>query len=351
MTTNPSGAFGMIEEMVNRVRVSAIDKAAHLSAAIQDANDGAFYNMNGQIRADLLLSAANNINNFINAVFTMGGMKILPNGSIRATEAKHSIDGVFRHAQALSERIGVQQARALITNAFYHYRAKAIIDNVPKDQWPENWRKDPRMVPTQAQINAAMTAFNQFPELRAMQDEFIGSKNEMVKFLEQAGFLTPEKAKAFLADDSYSPWLRLKEYQDVIPGLGNTGRMVDLRQMKALVGGTEEVNDMLENMAQMIGWCVRSGVSNHTANSALNTMSTMGTATRHASRPGTGNPAHVVMTYEAGKPVFWTVDNPYDLAAFQTVSGLDSAVMRTSCPAVCPAPLMQMQVPNACKFH
>ena len=328
MTTNPSGAFGMIEEMANKFRTKVIDKAAHLSAAIQDANSGAFYNVNGLIRADLLLSAVNNINNYINAVFTMGGMEILPNGSIRATEAKHSIDGVFRHAQTLGERIGVTQARALITNAFYHYRAKSIIDNVPKDQWPENWRKDPRMVPTQAQINAAMAAFNQFPELRAMQDEFIGSKNEMVKFLEQSGFLSPEKAKAFLADDSYAPWLRLKEYQDVIPGIGNTGKMVDLRQMKALVGGTEEVNDMLENMAQMIGWCVRSGVSNHTANSALNTMSTMGTATRHASRPGTGNPAHVVMTYEAGKPVFWTVDNPYDLAAFQTVSGMDSAVMR-----------------------
>jgi hypothetical protein len=185
------------------------------------------------------------------------------------------------------------------------------------------------MIPTQTQINAAMAAFNQFPELRAMQTEFIGAKNEMVKFLEQASFLTPEKARAFLVDDSYSPWLRLKEYQEQIPGLGNTGRMVDLRQMKALVGGTEEVNDMLENMAQMIGWCVRSGVANHTANSALNTMTTMGTATRHRMRPTSGNPAHVVMTYEQGRPVYWFVDNPYDLAAFQTISGLDSAVMRT----------------------
>jgi hypothetical protein len=328
MVNNPSGAFGMIEEMVNRFRSKVIDKGAYLAAAIQDANDGAFYDVNGTIRADLLLSAANNVNNFINAVFTTGGMEILPNGSMRAKDANHSIDGVFRQAQKLGERIGVEQARALITNAFYHYRAKAIIDNVPRDQWPENWRKDPRIVPTQAQINAAMAAFKQFPELQAMQTEFIGAKNEMVKFLEQASFLSPEKAKAFLADDSYAPWLRLKDYQDQMQGLGNTGKMVDLRQMKALVGGTEEVNDMLENMAQMIGWCVRSGVANHTGNSALSAMTSMGTATRHKMRPTSGNPAHVVMTYEAGKPVYHVIDNPYDLAAFQSVSGTNSAVVK-----------------------
>ena len=325
---SPTGALGMIEDMINRVRVRGIDKAAHLSASIQDHNDGAFYNVNGQMRADLLLSAANNTNNYINSVFTFGDIDILGNGAIQAKQGKYSVDNIFRHAQKLSDKIGVEQARKLITDSFYHYRAKAIIDTLPKDQWPENWLKDPRMVPTQAQINAAMAAFNAFPELRAMQNEFIGSKNQMVKFLRKAGFLTKEKADAFLKDDSYAPWLRLKDYQDVMPGLGNMGKMVDLQQMKALVGGTEEVNDMLENMAQMIGWCVRSGVSNHTANSALETMTTMGTATRHAGRPGGVNPAHVVMTYTDGKPTFWTVDNPYDLAAFQSVRGINSPTMK-----------------------
>ena len=325
---NPTDALGMIEGMANRIRTSAIDKAAHLSASIQDHMDGAFYDVNGQMRADLKLSAANNQNNYINAVFTFGDIDILPNGAIEVKQGTHSVDNIFRHAKTLADRIGVEQMRKLVTDSFYHYRAKAIIDNISPDKWPENWQKDPRMVPTQAQINAAMAAFNTFPELRAMQNEFIGSKNQMVKFLRKAGFLTAEKARAFLADDSYAPWLRLKEYQDTIPGLGNIGKMVDLSQMKALVGGTEEVNDMLENMSQMIGWCVRSGISNHTANSALDTMSSMGTAVRHAGRPGSGNPAHVVMTYTDGKPTFWTVENPYDLAAFQSVKGLNSPVMR-----------------------
>lgn len=326
--SNPTGALGMIENVVNQVRTKAIDKAAHLSASIQDHNDGAFYDVNNQIRADLNVSAANNANNYINAVFTLGDMEILPNGAMHAKQGQYSVDNIFRHAKALGDRIGVEQARKLVTDVFYHYRAKAIIDNVPQDEWPENWLKDPRMVPTTAQINAAMAAFNQFPELRAMQREFIGTKNQMVRFLRKAGFLTHAKATAFLNDNSYAPWLRLKDYQDKIPGLGNMGKMVDLQQMKALVGGTEEVNDMLENMAQMIGWCVRSGISNHTANGALETMTSMGTATRHPGRPMGGNPAHVVMTYVDGKPTFWTVDNPYDLAAFQSVKGLNSTTMK-----------------------
>jgi hypothetical protein len=326
--SNPTGALGMIENVVNQVRTKAIDKAAHLSASIQDHNDGAFYDVNNQIRADLNVSAANNSNNYINAVFTLGDMEILPDGAMHAKQGQFSVDNIFRHAKALGDRIGVEQARKLVTDAFYHYRAKAIIDNVPQDEWPENWLKDPRMVPTTAQINAAMAAFNQFPELRAMQREFIGSKNQMVRFLRKAGFLTHAKATAFLNDNSYAPWLRLKDYQDKIPGLGNMGKMVDLQQMKALVGGTEEVNDMLENMAQMIGWCVRSGISNHSANGALEAMTRIGTATRHPGRPMGGNPTHVVMTYVDGKPTFWTVDNPWDLAAFQSVKGLNSATMK-----------------------
>jgi hypothetical protein len=46
--------------------------------------------------------------------------------------------------------------------------------------------------------------------------------------------LSKVKRDAFLSDDSYAPWLRLKDYNDAIPGLGNIGRMVDLSQMKAI---------------------------------------------------------------------------------------------------------------------
>jgi len=328
MVKNPTGALGMIENMANKVRTLAVDKAAHLSASIQDHNNGAFRDINGVMRQDMGLSAANNMQNYINAIYTHGGIEIQADKSIRVKTEKHSIDNVFRAGQKLAERIGVEDARKLITGAFYHYRAEAIL-KLPRTEWPKNWLADPRMIPTPTQIKAGMDAFKQFPELEKMRTEFIGSKNQMVKFLFDAGFLSKVKFDAFLADDSYAPWLRLKEYSDTIPGLGNMGRMVDLSQMKALVGGTEEVNDMLENMAQIIGWFARSGIANHTANQALGVMVTMNSAKKFNVRPTSGDPSHTVMTYVDGKPTFWQVDNPYDLAAFQTVKGLDSSVMRT----------------------
>jgi hypothetical protein len=265
--------------------------------------------------------------NYINAIFTHGGIEILADKAVRVKTEKYSIDGVFRAGEKLAKRIGAEDARKLITGAFYHYRAEAIM-KLPKTDWPKNWLADPRMVPTPAQIKAGLDAFKKFPELEEMRTEFIGSKNQMVKFLFDAGFLSKVKRDAFLADGSYAPWLRLKEYSDTIPGLGNLGRMVDLSQMKALVGGTEEVNDMLENMAQIVGWFARSGIANHTANQALGAMVNMNSAKKYKTRPGTGDPSHTVMTYVDGVPTFWQVDNPYDLAAFQTVKGLDSAVMR-----------------------
>ena len=328
MIKNPTGALGMIENLANKIRTAGVDKAAYLATSIQDHNDGAFRDINGNIRQDMGLSAANNMQNYINAIFTHGGIEILSDKAIRVKTDKHSIDGVFRAGKKLADRIGVDEARKLITGAFYHYRADAIM-KLPKTDWPKNWLADPRMVPTPMQIKAGLDAFKQFPELEEMRTQFIGSKNQMVKFLFDAGFLSKGKRDAFLADNSYAPWLRLKEYSDTIPGLGNMGRMVDLSQMKALVGGTEEVNDMLENMAQIIGWFARSGIANHTANQALEAMVTMNSAKKFKTRPGSGDPSHTVMTYVDGIPTFWQIDNPYDLAAFQTVKGLDSPAMRT----------------------
>jgi hypothetical protein len=273
------------------------------------------------------MSQAENTQNITESVFTFGGIEITPDGSVRAKVANHSIDGVFRHAKTLADRIGADTARELITKTFYAWRAQALL-TLPKNEWPINWQQNPSLIPTQAQIDAGMAAFNQFPELQAMKTEFIGAKNEAVKFLRQADFLTEEKAKAFLADDSYAPWFRLKEYDDSLPGLGNMGRMVDLKQMQALKGGSEEVNDMLENMAQVVSWFVRSGVSNHTANQALKTMQDMGTATPQRSRPTGTNPDNIVMTYVDGKRMFWTVSDPLQLQAFQSVKAINSPVIK-----------------------
>ena len=324
---NPSGAIEMMERKINAFRNKVVWRGATLADDIQRANDNAFRDAYGNVRADILMSQAENTQNITESVFTFGGVEITPDGSVHAKVADHSIDGVFRNAKTLADRIGADTARELITKTFYAWRAKALL-TLPKNEWPINWQQNPSLIPTQAQINAGMAAFNQFPELQAMKTEFIGAKNEAVKFLRQADFLTEEKAKAFLADDSYAPWFRLKEYDDTLPGLGNMGRMVDLKQMQALKGGSEEVNDMLENMAQVVSWFVRSGVSNHTANRALNTMQEMGTATPQRSRPTGTNPDNIVMTYVDGKRMFWTVSDPLQLQAFQSVKAINSPVIK-----------------------
>lgn len=324
---NPGGAIDMLERKINAFRNKVVWRGATLADDIQRANDNAFRDAYGKVRADILMSQAENTQNITESVFTFGGVEITPDGSVHAKVADHSIDGVFRHAKTLADRIGADTARDLITKTFYAWRAQALLQ-LPRDEWPINWQQNPSIIPTQAQIQAGMNAFNQFPELQAMKREFIGAKNEAVKFLKQADFLTDEKANAFLADDSYAPWFRLKEYQDTLPGLGNMGRMVDLQQMQALKGGSEEVNDMLENMAQVVSWFVRSGVSNHTANQALRTMQDMGTATPSRGRP-TGDPHNIVMTYVDGKRMFWTVSDPLQLQAFQSVKAIQSPAIKT----------------------
>ena len=325
--TNPGGAIEMMERKINAFRNKVVWRGATLADDIQRANDNAFRDAYGNVRADILMSQAENTQNITESVFTFGGVEITPDGSVHAKVADHSIDGVFRNAKTLADRIGADTARELITKTFYAWRAQALL-TLPRNEWPINWQQNPSLIPTQAQINAGMAAFNQFPELQAMKTEFIGAKNEAVKFLRQADFLTAEKAAAFLADDSYAPWFRLKEYDDSLPGLGNMGRMVDLKQMQALKGGSEEVNDMLENMAQVVSWFVRSGVSNHTANQALKTMQGMGTATPQRSRPTGTNPDNIVMTYVDGKRMFWTVSDPLQLQAFQSVKAINSPVIK-----------------------
>lgn len=326
MKADPIGTtLGYLDSAYDTVASKVVWRGAALARDVQDLNQGAFRDAYGNVRADLALSQNENSENLIDATFTLGGVKI-DNGLVAAEPAQHSVDGIFRAAKQLTDRIGLDVGRQLITDTLFHWRAAAIIQMGPQ-AYPQNWVANPSLIPNKSQIQAAMDAFNQFPELAEIRDQFNGSKNNTVQFLYDTGFLTKEKYETYMKDNSYAPWFRIMEYEDTVKGQGNIGRVVNLGQMRALKGGEEEVNDMLENMAQFIAWGIRSGASNYTANNALQTLTDAGMATRHNSPPPGVDQRAVVMTYVNGKRAYWVPDNPLHFAALQAVPAIRSTVL------------------------
>lgn len=318
LIANPSQTIhGFISEMVTKGQVRWSSRQAAVSKALQDQYQGNIRAAFDQVRGDVLLDGVDNVSYLTDGVFTYGGVELV-DGVPRASASDTSIDGVFAAAKKLADRVGKAEARELINGTFYLWRAKAL-KQMDSEYWPVNWQHDAKLIPTDAQIAAGVALFDKHPELAEMRKQFIGSKNSAVQFLHDTGFLTKEKTEQYLADDSYSPWYRIMEHEDKMKGLGNIGRSVNLSQMKKLKGGEEEVNDMLENMAQFVAWGVRSGAANNAANAALNQLSTMEKSRKFKSRPQGVADASVVMTYEDGKPVFWVVDDPLMASAFMSI--------------------------------
>lgn len=312
-----STIMGWLDNAYLKAATRYENRAAGLGFTLQDAFNGAFRDAAGTVRGDVVANQNENSVHFAESFLTYGAATV-KNGLVKAQPSKYSIDRVFETAKKLADRVGIEESRQLITDTFYLWRAKSL-KALDKEDWPRNWKENPATIPTDAQIAAAEQMFAKHPELQEIRTQFIGAKNNAVKFLRETGFLKEAAAQQYLNDDSYAPWFRIMQYEDRAKSLGNVGRVVNLQQMKALKGGNEEVNDMLENMAQFVAWSARSGQANNAANVALNQLVAVGKARKVKGVPQGVDPKAVVMTYEDGNQTFWIPENPMDLVAFMSV--------------------------------
>jgi hypothetical protein len=305
-----------------RVQVAYKGAAAESKLAMLNQYNGKIRDALGNIRPDVFMTAAEHADTMAVAVMKDGKLKLDPKVGWVAEKGTASFQGVIDKIKDLGTKLGDQQlAFKLANDAFIARRANYF-------------KQHPQLgisgLPDDAKIKAGMQAFKDFPELEAAFKEFTTFKNNLIDAGVDAGRFSKEQAAEWKEAADYVPWNRIKDYEDKIatsPQAYFRG-LTNLKQMKEIRGGTEEINDIFDNMVGLSFWLVNGAIRNHAAVQLTDAFVSNGLGARQVrqGQPGV-DPNKTIYIYRDGKPEVYEYESIADVYAFKGVESMGGPIL------------------------
>lgn len=305
-----------------RVQVAYKGAAAESKLAMLNQYNGKIRDALGNIRPDVFMTAAEHADTMAVAVMKDGKLKLDPKVGWVAEKGTASFQGVIDKIKDLGTKLGDQQlAFKLANDAFIARRANYF-------------KQHPQLgisgLPDDAKIKAGMQAFKDFPELEAAFKEFTTFKNNLIDAGVDAGRFSKEQAAEWKEAADYVPWNRIKDYEDKIatsPQAYFRG-LTNLKQMKEIRGGTDEINDIFDNMVGLSFWLVNGAIRNHAAVQLTDAFVSNGLGARQVrqGQPGV-DPNKTIYIYRDGKPEVYEYESIADVYAFKGVESMGGPIL------------------------
>lgn len=188
---------------------------------------------------------------------------------------------------------------------------------------------EPAEVEALAQLNRGTTDSGQnrigvyasvFREFRQYRDDVLG-------IAEESGIITPEQRKTW-ANEFYVPFYRLAEDDSGFTGPKATGGISRQEAYKKLKGGSQNLNDLLENTMMNFHHLLQASLKNQAAMQAMDNSQEMGIAreVREADRD-TENSTFVLRD---GQKIWYEIDDPLVFKAVTALAhpGMNSSAMK-----------------------
>jgi hypothetical protein len=312
------------QEQIDKFRVQVAYKgaAAESKLAMLNQYNGKIRDALGNIRPDVFMTAAEHADTMAVAVMKDGKLKLDPKVGWVAEKGTASFQGVIDKIKDLGTKLGDQQlAFKLANDAFIARRANYF-------------KQHPQLgisgLPDDAKIKAGMQAFKDFPELEAAFKEFTTFKNNLIDAGVDAGRFSKEQAAEWKEAADYVPWNRIKDYEDKIatsPQAYFRG-LTNLKQMKEIRGGTDEINDIFDNMVGLSFWLVNGAIRNHAAVQLTDAFVSNGLGARQVrqGQPGV-DPNKTIYIYRDGKPEVYEYESIADVYAFKGVESMGGPIL------------------------
>lgn len=312
------------QEQIDKFRVQVAYKgaAAESKLAMLNQYNGKIRDALGNIRPDVFMTAAEHADTMAVAVMKDGKLKLDPKVGWVAEKGTASFQGVIDKIKDLGTKLGDQQlAFKLANDAFIARRANYF-------------KQHPQLgisgLPDDAKIKAGMQAFKDFPELEAAFKEFTTFKNNLIDAGVDAGRFSKEQAAEWKEAADYVPWNRIKDYEDKIatsPQAYFRG-LTNLKQMKEIRGGTDEINDIFDNMVGLSFWLVNGAIRNHAAVQLTDAFVSNGLGARQVrqGQPGV-DPNKTIYVYRDGKPEVYEYESIADVYAFKGVESMGGPIL------------------------
>ena len=303
-------------------RVQVVSRTASVEDKLRTLFNGAIRDSLGEVRPDLFIYQADHSDNIAVQVMKFGKLVLTKGLGWEAKDGKASMQGVIDRIKALGvklreQNIGDQElAFTLANGAFIAKRAndvrgKGVIDD--------------SFLPDPTAVAAGLKAFKEFPELEEAFKEWTDFKNGLVDAMVEGGRITPQQAKSWKDAIGYVPWNRIKDYETEAANSpqGHFKGLVNLKGIKPLKGGKEEINSIFDNMVGLSFWMTNSAMRNHAALKTTDAFLDNKLGVRRVYQGQSGvDPNKIVTIYRDGIPESYEYEDPLDLYAFKGIESL-----------------------------
>ena len=185
---------------------------------------------------------------------------------------------------------------------------------------------------TNAEIDALVDVYSKTPEIQDIQRVMNATRSNLIDAMVKSGRLRPEQAESWKAAANYVPFDRLKdilENPEIVFAPGRKG-IAAISKLPQLKGSFERpVANVIDSYMNKLAWMTEQTMRNAAVVRTLNTMADAGMARKIQSKSQADN-THLVLPamYENGQPVFFEVQNHYDLAAFSQAPEASGAIVK-----------------------
>jgi hypothetical protein len=357
-----SGIFTTFRQaMVDKFSTVESKVSQMFSQGVRDS----FGNLNPMVLARQAEDSARIILDF----FRTGGIELTKAGVVSTRQNDQSIASALTKVAALgrASNMTYEKAKEYVSTVFEGHRLASLRDYnntleqeaVSLEGLNQNKAADDKrgekivLHMTNAEINTLEAVYQKSKAVQNIQADLNATRTQAIDFMISTGRISAEQGGFWKENAAYVPFSRVFEDAPVskVKRGGGLGVLRNIPEMKGSLG--RPVQNVLDAYASRLGSMVEESMKNHAAVNLLSTMELGGYAKKlQGLEQATNKNLVVPKLYVDGKPVFFEVQNEYDLLAFQQapeitnwlIKGLAATarVLRTSVTAMPPFALKQV---------
>lgn len=305
------GLMALIRQATADKYASVLSKTSqYFSKGVRDS----FGNLNNEV----LLRQADDHAKIVAAFLHGGGIKLDKDGLAKITQEDKSLVSAFQKVMdfAKANNMEPQAAKEFISKVLEGHRLFALEKQGVKSTL------------TREQLEKIEKVYQNSKEIQAIQADLNATRKQAIDLMVATGRITQQQADFWNSNADYVPFSRVFEEEGMPKVLRGKGIAV-LRNIPGIVGSYgRPVENVLDAYAERLGYMIEEGLRNQAAVKTLEIMRLAGYADKIPSPEAAKNRNLVVpKLYVDGAPVYYEVQNEYDMAAFQQAPEVTNGVI------------------------
>jgi hypothetical protein len=325
--TENSGVF-------TTLRQALVDKYATVESKVSNMFSKGVRDAFGNLNPMVLVRQAEDHAKVFMSFLSDGGIKFNKEGLVETFKQKGSAVQALKEIDQFAKDAGISfdEAKTYMSSVLEGHRAYDIQENHNKplevsavllEQQGKNKEADAerakkiRLHLSAADIATLEAKYQKTPAIQQVQETFNQTRMHAIDLLAQSGRISKEQANDWKENSAYVPFDRVMEDIGVnlLPRGKGLGVMTKTPEIKGSLD--RRVKDVVDSYMGTLGWMVEESMRHNASTKLLDEMQLAGFAEKHPTINAAKNKNLVVRLYEDGKPVFYEVQNEYDLLAFK----------------------------------